>query len=464
MRYLLFSLILMHSLASSAQKTKTTISSTQKIKTTIFYDKNWKGVEREEFAAFKRILSPSSDTLHYKNKYRDYFITGELQGEGEYLTIDPYDDSKSVYDGEQTTYYKNGNVSRKFCLERGVPKGPFEEHFENGLLSKKGVLGDKGLDGLYMEFQGDGTICAQMEFYNGEPMHDYYTVSNSDGCVSRIRISDNQPIFSPVDSTMRKTEYINDLLWEYYDYEGVLVAMTNNKVYDYGNFYSFPIIITNGTMFAFDFLPEKMSAEITDKKGRKKPLEILSSKEYMAKVDRSQSWSQFFAGLGAAATAASAGRSTSTTNVSSSSQTSNSVYGSYDASGNAYGTSVGAAVGSRGWGVGASVGSAHANEHGNAYAYGNSSTSTNTSVHTSNYDGAAAYQAYVIERNRVAQYGEALAQDREAHNEGYLKRTTIQPGDKIMGLVYAKKARGERISAKLELNGVIYTFEWAAPE
>ena len=73
---------------------------------TYYYDKNWKGVEREDFAEYKRILAPSSDSLHYANKYRDFFITGEKQGEGEYITIDRYDDSKSVFDGEQLSYYR----------------------------------------------------------------------------------------------------------------------------------------------------------------------------------------------------------------------------------------------------------------------------------------------------------------------------------------------------------------------
>ena len=184
----------------------------------------------------------------------------------------------------------------------------------------------------------------------------------------------------------------------------------------------------------------------------------------MAKVDRSQSWSKFFAGLGAAATAMAAGTSTSSTSVSSNSSTDSYAYGSYNASANAYGASVGAAIGSGGWGVGATANAAHANMNGSASTYGHSSTNSNTSVRTTNYDGAAAYQAYIIERDRVAQYDEALAQEREAHNEGYLKRTTIQPGEKISGLVYAKKAKGEKVSATLELNGLSYYFEWAAPK
>ena len=112
----------------------------------------------------------------------------------------------------------------------------------------------------------------------------------------------------------------------------------------------------------------------------------------------------------------------------------------------------------------ASASAARANMHGTSSAYGSSYSQNNTSVRTTNYDGAAAYQAYVIERNRVAQYDEALSQEREMHNEGYLKRTTIQPGEKISGLVYAKKGKAQRISATLELNGNLYYFEWDAPK
>ena len=431
---------------------------------TYYYDKNWKGVEHEAFAEYKKVLAPSSDPAHYANKYRAFYISGEKQAEGEYIQIDKYDDSKSVLNGEQITYYKNGKIREKYTIKNGKRAGNFESYFENGLLHTKGTMGDNGLEGLYTEFQGDGTICVQMEFKNGKPMNDYYTVSNDIGCVSRYKIADNSIILSPVTPDMRKTEYINDIEWEYYISDGLIVAMANDKVYDYGNFFSFPIMINNGTMSDIDFLPENLNADAIGKKGKRKPLRILTRKEYMEKVDRSHSWSRFWASLNASSTAQAAGTSTSTTNVSSSSSTNSYAHSSYNASANAYGSSVGAAVGSGGWAVGAAAGSAHANMSGSSSAYGNTSTYSNTSATTTNYNGAAAYQAYVIERDRVAQYDEALAKEREAHNEGYIKRTTIPPGQKVMGLAYAKKEKGERISATLLLNGIEFYFEWKTPK
>ena len=232
---------------------------------TYYYDKNWKGVEREDFAEYKRILAPSSDSLHYANKYRDFFITGEKQGEGEYIAIDRYDDSKSVFDGEQITYYKNGNVASKFFMKNGKQTGSFEMFFENGLLSKKGAIGENGLEGLYTEFQGDGTICVQVEYHHGQPTQDYYTVSNNLGCVSRYRISDNSPVFSPIEPTMRKTQFVNDIEWEYYVSDGLMVAMANDKVYDYGNFISFPINNSNLFFIFSTKFKNPLASNITNK-------------------------------------------------------------------------------------------------------------------------------------------------------------------------------------------------------
>jgi len=47
---------------------------------TIYYDAQGKGVPNKAFAAYMRLIYKSDDP-HYKNISRDYYITGELQGE-----------------------------------------------------------------------------------------------------------------------------------------------------------------------------------------------------------------------------------------------------------------------------------------------------------------------------------------------------------------------------------------------
>lgn len=53
---------------------------------TLYYDKDWKGCEKT-FATYYRVYALSADN-NLKKKFRDYYITGELQSEGEYISID----------------------------------------------------------------------------------------------------------------------------------------------------------------------------------------------------------------------------------------------------------------------------------------------------------------------------------------------------------------------------------------
>ena len=64
---------------------------------TLYYDKDWKGVENKAFATYFRIIPTSTDS-NFRKQFRDYYITGELQSEGGFITIDRYDDSKSFMD------------------------------------------------------------------------------------------------------------------------------------------------------------------------------------------------------------------------------------------------------------------------------------------------------------------------------------------------------------------------------
>jgi hypothetical protein len=76
---------------------------------TLYYDKNWKGVENKIFATYYRVVPISSDSSSRKH-FRDYYITGELQAEGGFIAVDKYDDSKSIFDGEMTSYYRSGKI------------------------------------------------------------------------------------------------------------------------------------------------------------------------------------------------------------------------------------------------------------------------------------------------------------------------------------------------------------------
>lgn len=74
------------------------------------------------------------------------------------------------------------------------------------------------------------------------------------------------------------------------------------------------------------------------------------------------------------------------------------------------------------------------------------------------YDAAAAYQAQVIARNRMANYENALLQDRAIKQEGYLRKTTIYPGESIQGYVNIKRVNGVSMTVLVDINGAKYKF------
>lgn len=402
---------------------------------TLFYDQNWKGVESRSFAAFYRILSSSNDS-NFGKRFRDYYITGELQSEGGYISIDKYDDAKSVMDGEWVNYYKSGKTQAKGTRQNGIGIGEYTEYYENGLIKTHGYLKNGKADGILSQFDEKGEMCTQVEMVDGNPKYNYYILSNKDGFGGKFRISDNTPIWESPTYDEKKTEYKDGEAWPYYIKNGLMVAMTNSQVKDYGKWYRISIVISNNSIAPIDFDPAKITSTLKNTKGQEIALEVYSSDQYMKKVRRSQNWAMALTGLAEGMAAAGAGYSTSTT------QTNSSYNGYSNSYGNAY------AYGTGGY--------AYGSYNGNSSYHGNSSTTSRTVT----YDGAAAYQAQIIASNRMANYENALLQERQIKQEGYLKRTTIYPGQAISGYINIKRVKGEAMDVVIDINGAKYSFPW----
>lgn len=378
---------------------------------TIYYDKDWKGVSSAAFATYYRVIEVK-DNPNVRGSLRDYFITGELQAEGGYLSIDRNDDKNSVFDGEITMYYKNGLVQSHVTKRNGKAEG------------------------IYTEFNEIGDLCMQMEMHNDEPVYDYYVISNKDGYSSKIRISDNTPIYESPSLSEKKVDYRDGAAWPYYTKNGIMVAMTNTQVKDYGKWFQISLIISNNSIAPIEFDPELITSSLQKTNGQTVALEVWSSDRYMRKVRRTQNWNMALAGIGEGLAAAGAGYSTSTTHT-------NSTYNGYSNSyGNAY------AYGSGGY--------AYGSYNGYGTYHGNSSTTSRTTT----YDGAAAYQAQVIASNRMANYENSLLNERAIKQEGYLRKTTIYPGDAISGYVNIKRISGSTMTVIVDINGAKYEFPW----
>ena len=397
---------------------------------TLYYDKNWKGVESGAFATYYRVIA-CPDSTQTRRQFRDYYMTGELQAEGRYIRIDRDDDLRSVFDGEWTHYYKSGKVEQKGTRVNGKQEGEYVRYDENGLVLLHTYFRNDELHGVCTRFTEDG-LCIQTEYADGKPVHDYCVVSNKDGLCSKVGLKDEQPVYEAPSQDELQTEYKNGETWHYYDKNGMMIGVTNNRVRDYGKYFRIPIVVANNSMFPVDFDPEKIEASLVDPKGNGRMLRVYSAEEYMKKVRRQQNWAMVLNGLAEGMAASSAGYSSSTTNS------------SYFGGSSGYGRV--SAYGSRGYASGS--------YSGNSSYYGSS-----TSVTTS-YDGAAAYQARVIASNRVAAYDNALSSERAAKDEGYLKRTTIYPGETISGYIHVERRKGTEMKIGINICDVWYIFPW----
>lgn len=402
---------------------------------TVYYDRNGKGVALPHFASFYRIMQVSADSC-YRNPYRDYYTTGELKTEGYYLYVDKNDDANSTFDGEWIKYYKSGKPEQKGFSINGKQEGEFTCFYENGLIKAHMFYANDKLHGIYTEFPEDNDGCIQLEYINGLPKYDYYTVSDRNGYSSKFRLSDNSPIWESPDFSEMQTGYKDGNKWLYYIKNGVEIAVTADIVRDYGKYYKLSIVIANNSATPLEFNPEEaIFAYLTDSSGDILPLEVYSADAYMKKVKRRQNWNSALYGLAEGVAAAGAGYSSSTTNTHTTSN------GYINAHANAY------AFGSNGYGQ--SSGSVHGTYRQNSYT-----TST-----TRSYDGLAAYQAQVIASNRIVAYESSMLNERAVKEEGYLKHTTIYPGDVVSGYVHIQQKSGD-IGIAIKINSASYIFQW----
>ena len=187
----------------------------------------------------------------------------------------------------------------------------------------------------------------------------------------------------------------------FYTNSNVTIRAKCTIVRDYGRYFRIPLIIENNSATPFDFNPDHIFANIIDPKGEQMALSVLSSDEYMRKVRRSQNWAMALNGFAAGM----AGYSTSTTTT------------------NAYSPNIG-------------------------YVSAVSTTTT--------YDATAA--AMAMQQN--AEYRRDALAERAIKEEGYLKITTIYPGEIISGYVHVKRQRGQQLNVLVTINGIGYEFSW----
>ncbi|MGL4412212.1 MAG: toxin-antitoxin system YwqK family antitoxin [Bacteroidales bacterium] len=391
------SLLILFSIIFSSVKAEDRIDTT-------YFDKDWKVINNKQFADYYR-YSLIPENSNSKKIFRSYYFTGELESIGGFISLSDTNDSLSVFEGEVIGYFRNGKMSYKRIYSDGKANGVFIDYSEDELIKCQGTLLDGELNGLYTEFYKDGGFM-QIEYLNGRPKYDYYLMSNVEGYMLRYSVFDDSPIWEQPIIDERKTDYRDGKQWQFYNKNGLMVAISNTPIKDYGSWHKVDILITNNSKEILEFDSDSLSSYSINKYGSPTLLPVWSSDMYLAKVRRVQNVNTAIGIISDGLAASFAGQSTS-------------------------------------------------------ISYTNSPGKTGTAItRTYSYNSAVAYQTQVLSRSWLSSVENQQMNIRDIKEQGYLKRNTIYPGETISGYIHIERISWDRLYVNLKMNDITYMFDW----
>lgn len=371
---------------------------------TLYYNRSGQIAQNAVFADYYRIALYPADSIRHK-EFKDFYNSGELRKEGYFLSIDSLDDSKTVFDGEICSYFRNGNISEKSHYLNGQLHGEYICYKDDGKLKTHAFYQAGELSGIYKTFNEDGS-CQIVEYDTGKPIHDYYLLSDNNGNTQKFRIADDMPVWESPAIAERFVDYRDGTPWEVYFKNGITIALTHSIVKDYGKWHRIDLIISNNSTTPIEFTPElNIAAYSADNQGMTTDLQIWTCDAYMKKVKRAQTWAAIAMGFSEGLASAGAGYSTSTTT-------------------------------------------------------GYSSKGITTTYYTTTYNATAAYQANLASQQRLANFNQALQEEKDIKQIGYIKKNTIYPGESVTGYVHVERIKGERVVFVINIEGAEYLYEW----
>jgi len=398
---------------------------------TIYYDSNWKGCSKT-FATYYRIMTvPTNENP--RKQFRDFYITGEIAGEGNYISIDSDDNNESIFDGEIVYFYKSGQIKHQSKWINSHKVGDSYDFFENGNVKYHYCYNDGGrIDGNHSEFDNSGNLIKLVKYNNGMQEADF-TSYNQFGAMGRYNTKTFE--FSPetVSISDMKTKVIKGEKYFYFDDKnGLYLSVVVESVKHYGKYYKVYVFLFNNSNTSFLFDPSKITASgkfyKRMKKNSKTPYHELSAKrrdrgeytydettekvkdirvwtykDYMNKVEERQDWDRALKGLGEAFANSDAGYSIS-------------------------------------------------------YSKSNVLGSRVTTA-TASYDATAAAIAQERSAQRISTFSAHLESDIQAIKDNYMQATTLDPQTEVAGYILLNKDKPAIIELSVPVNGVVYTFE-----
>jgi len=378
----------------------------QKIDTT-YYDNDWRGVKFKLLAQYIRYDFDFGDP-NYDNKARIFYIGGQLESEGYPLTCNKFDGTKSKWKREFTRYYPSG-AKRQVCSydNTGALQGKMSVWDEKGNLVSEENYENGVLNGQSLVYPADNPdVCYFTQFEQGKPKNNEMLMCYRSGRNIKVDFYTKKLIkVKPVPADC-KSSYKDGLASWYYDMNGIYVSLNFTKSNLYGKYYQCFIQFLNNTNDPLEINPDRITGQYLKGKDAR-DIELMPADEFMAKIARTQAWSQALAGASSAMANTNAGYSTTTTN--------------------------GMAVGSGGW------------------ASGSATTTT--------YNPYERQAIMDREQQKLNNQASSDKQVKDAMDGSILKRTVVEPGEQLMKSFFIKYLSSDKLLINIEIDGLNYSFE-----
>ena len=208
--------------------------------------------------------------------------------------------------------------------------------------------------------------------------------------------------------------------------------------------FTFDVYITNKGK-SRTFRVKDFKASIETKKGRK-DLIVLSRTEFLEKQEKKDKRKALMKNIGGRIRAYNAGTNSSETNTTKSGYSNTSFSGTVNSNSQVTDN------------MGSNLGNVNtkSNFSGNASTY----SSENTRSYTESRDGAAQYAAQQIENEKLEQFKANARETRSQWNQEYLKNNTIHKDETKKGIIKVKSIKGDLIYLSINIEGLVYDFEW----
>ena len=146
---------------------------------TEYFDENWNRCEAKD-ASYYRIITYSAPHKP-KGIVKDYYISGQLQGEATFVYIDYDDENKNFKEGKMTLYHQNGKIESETYYLNNTLNGPQIEYYEDGTKQSEAFFNFGVLNGPMINYKANGQFDIVAQYDNGNLRNNKYLQFSDDG-------------------------------------------------------------------------------------------------------------------------------------------------------------------------------------------------------------------------------------------------------------------------------------------